>query len=501
MNRIAEIIALCKEKDGQQADLERRAELENQGQFTADMRAAYDKLDAEVEALIEEKKSLEADAAKKANRAIRAADLEPAVLPRRVAPTAAAPAPQTQTTTLTPVDAHSPGNGPPTTETVRFNVPIRALRGGAPRNFRDVVNGMQPAERAYRFGMWAMSRIGTCMPQYLIPSAVNFVNNYMGGVYNTAHGSSDGTTGGHFLVPEEFDSDMIVLRETYGVARRLFARSVMSSDTKHEPKRNSGLTAYFVNENDTATESNMTWSDVQLIAKDIVAMSRLSAQLNADAAIAVGDALAGEISYAFANKEDECAFNGDGSQTYGGIQGIRNGLVNTDGANTASAGAVTQGTSNTWSAMVLGDFNNVVGKLPQYADTNNTVWVCHKTFYASVMQKLETAAGGNSLRDISMGDRAKRPLFLGYPVEFSQVFPSVTATTGIMCVLGDLQLSSIFGDRQQTSITFSESATIGGQSVFERCQIAVRGTERFDINNHGCGTSATVGAVVGLRTA
>jgi HK97 family phage major capsid protein len=176
-------------------------------------------------------------------------------------------------------------------------------------------------------------------------------------------------------------------------------------------------------------------------------------------------------------------------------------LTDIDGGATDSAGVVTQGTSNTWSAMVLADFNAVVGKLPQFADTPNTCWVCHKTFYATVMQKLETAAGGNSLQDIANGDRRPRPLFLGYPVEFSQVFPSVTATTGVMCILGDLQLSSVFGDRQQTSIAFSEHATISGESVFERNQIAVRGTERFDINNHGCGDASTVGAVVGLQTA
>lgn len=503
MNRIAEIIARLKAIDTSQADIERRADLENEGKFTDELRAEYKTLQTEFDALKAEKDQIEADIALKEARNGRALDLQAKPLARRVDPTSSAPLQELrQDPPSTPIDRSTNNNGPAgeyQSPAARFVIPARARKGGAPRNFRGVIDGASADKRAYRFGMWAMARIARCIPGYEIPEATDFVRNYMSAT-NTAHGENDGTTGGHVLVPEEFSSDLIILREQYGVARRLLQRSTMTSDIKHEPKRLSGLTAYFTGENQQGTESNMSWQDVQLVAKDLMALTRMSNQLSADAAINVGDTLAGEISYAFANKEDDCAFNGDGSQAYGGIQGIRNALINTDGANTASAGVVTQGTSNTWATMVLSDFNNVVGKLPQFADTPNAGWVCHRTFYASVMQKLETAGGGNTLMEIAAGDRRPRPMFLGYPVDFSQIFPSATATTGVMAILGDLSLSSMFGDRQQTSIAFSEHATINGESVFERNQIAVRGTERFDISNHGCGTASVVGAVVGIRT-
>jgi HK97 family phage major capsid protein len=245
----------------------------------------------------------------------------------------------------------------------------------------------------------------------------------------------------------------------------------------------------------------MTWNDVQLSVKDLMVIARMTNQLNADAVISIGDTLAGEIAYAFSNKEDDCGFNGDGTSTYGGMQGVRTLLTSIDGAGTDSAGLKIQGTSNTWATQVLADFHAVVGKLPQYADTPNTTWVCHKTYYAEVMQKLELAAGGVTAQEISTGDRRPRPLFLGYPVTFSQVFPSATATSGVTAVLGDFTLGALFGDRQQTQIAFSEHASIGGESVFERNQIAVRGTERFDLNVHGCGTASVVGPIVGLATA
>ena len=489
--RIAEIISRCKAIDAEQAVIERKAELENEGKFSDEQRTAYAALKGEFDSLLAEKKQIEDDAEMRAARSGRAAELQPRAIARRAEPGSGAPA-KTGTAIENGEEEESPR--------IRFKIPARALRSGAPRNFMGEHDGMKAEERAYRFGMWAMARMQQCIPSMYFPEATKFVNNYMGGVYNTAHSELDGTTGGHFLVPVEFSSDLIVLRERYGVARQILQRKQMNSDTLHTPKRASGLTAYFVGENAAATESNMTWQDILLVAKDLVCLARMSNQLSADAAIAVGDELAGEISYAFANKADDCAVNGDGTSTYAGIAGVRTLLTSTDGAGTDSAGVVTQTTSNTWTAQVLADFNNVVGKLPAYADGPNTVWVCHRTYYASVMQKLEAAGGGNALRDIAQGDRASRPLFLGYPVVFSQVFPSVTATTGVTAVLGDFGLGGIFGDRQQTSIAFSEHATINSENVFERNQIAIRGTQRFDINIHGCGTSAVVGPIVGLQT-
>lgn len=494
MQRIQEIINLCKSIDAKQAEIERKAELENEGKFTDEQRTEYTALKAQYDTLMAEKKQLEADAAMRAARAGRAEELQPAALPRRTEPTTSTPIVQSGT----PIE----GTASDGESVIHFKIPRNIRRVGQPKNFSGTVNGQTAEERAYRFGMWALAKIANDLPaRYQFPQATKFVNDYMGGVRNIAHSESDGTTGGHVLVPDEFSTDMIILRERYGVARRLFNRESMTSDVKHIPKRASGLTAYFVAENAAATESNMSWTDILLVAKDLVCLSRMSNQLSADAAISVGDTLAGEMSYAFSAKEDDAAFNGNGASTYGGIQGVRHMLTDSDGAGTNSLGMVIQATGTTWGAIVMGDFTNVVGILPQFADTPNAAWLCHRTFYAQVMLKLEVAQGGVTLAETATGDRRPRPMFLGYPVEFSQQFPSVTAATGVHVCLGDFSLGAIFGDRQQTSISFSDSATVGGESVFERNQIAIRGNERMDINVHGCGTSTVVGPIVGLAAA
>lgn len=490
--RITEIIARCKAIDSLQAEIERKAELENQGAFSEDQRTEYSTLKAEYDTLIAEKKTLEDDAEMKASRAGRATELEPRVLARRTEPGSATPSKQ---------PAQEESEREPAS--VRFSIPANVIRS-VPRNFAGEVNGQSPQQRAYRFGMYCLAKMAHDLPglyAHAFPDAVKFVNNYMGGVSNVAHGSNDGTTGGHVLVPQEFSSDLIVLREMFGVGRRLLKNVPMSTDVKHIPKRASGLTASFTGESDAASESNMTWSDVQLSTKKLTCLARMSRELSADAVIAVGDELAGEIAYAFANKEDECIFNGTGTSTYGGITGIRQALYTAAGSpTTTSAGGITVADGNNYSEITLANFNSVVGTLPAFADTPNAAWVVHKLFFHTVMQRLEMAVGGATGSEIKTGDRRPRPTFMGYPVEFAQVMPSTEGNTQVCALLGDFALGAVFGDRTGVEIRFSEHATVGGQSTFERDQIAVLGTERFDAVVHGVGNTTSAGPIVGLLT-
>lgn len=495
--QLAELVAKMSKINDEQAEIERHAALNNESIFTDEQRSQYEALSGMYDQFRAEKERLEKDIKLRDARQDRENDLKFTLPSTRKSPANSGSQLSVKPRPGMPIERETADGE----SRMTFKIPKNVMRVGRPQNFHGNRDGFSGEERAYRFGMWLLAKVSADMPgKYNFDSATQFVNDYMRPT-NTAHGETGVTSNGQVLVPEEFSSDLIDLREQYGVVRRLFGRRSMSSDTLHTPKRSGGLTAYFVNENQAGTESNMTWDDIQLVAKDLMVLSRYSNQLSMDAVISLGDTLAGEIAYAFAYKEDICGFNGDGTSTYGGIQGIRTLLTSIDGAGTDSIGLKIQGTSNTWSAQVLADFHAVVGKLPQYADTPNTCWVCHKTYWSEVMQKLAMAAGGVTYEEYKVGDRRPRPMFLGYPVEFSQVFPSATATTGVTCILGDMSLGTIFGDRQQTSIAFSEHGTVGGESVWERNQIAIRGTERFDIVVHGCGTASVAGPIVGLATA
>lgn len=387
----------------------------------------------------------------------------------------------------------------------KITIPAQARKfSGRLKAFSGEAGGRSAEERAYRFGQFALAKLRNDLPQYFagrFNDSVTFARDHwnvnLGGVQNASHGEGAGdTTGAHVFVPDEFGMDLIKLREQYGIARNVLRTVPMVSDTKTQPKRTGGLTAYAVGENSAGTESQASYEDVRLTARKWMCIARMSSELGEDAAINFGDELADEISYAFANKEDECAFNGDGTSTYHGILGIRNRL---DTLTAGTAPGLALGAGNAWSELTLANHEAVVGGLPLYADGPQAVWVCHKTYYYTVMVRLLLASGGTTAEEIVNGRRT--PIFLGYPVVFSQVFPSSEANSQIPVIFGNMALGAMFGDRRAETIQFTDTASVGGESLWERDQIGVRGTERFDVAVHGYGSNTVAGPICGLETA
>jgi HK97 family phage major capsid protein len=361
-------------------------------------------------------------------------------------------------------------------------------RYGTLKNF----TGDNGAERAYRFGQWFLAARG-------VKAAMEFCST--NGIALTRAMSEGVNESGGFLVPEEFGNDLIDLREIYGVFRRNAKMVAMASDTRSDPRRDGGLTAYFEGEGDAGTTSDMAWGRVSLTAKKLMVLARYSTEVNEDSVINFGDILAGEIAYAFALKEDQCGFIGDGTSTYGGMQGVTTKIKGLSGTIANIAGLVVAtgtGYGTNYASAVLADFEAVVGKLPIYADTPRARWFMHKSFYWNVAKKLELASGGVTAAEVGEGGS---PKFLGYPVELTQVLPKTSATSQVCALLGDLSLAASFGSRRDTTIAISE------HSRFANDQLEIRGTERFDINVHDVGNaSATAGLrvegpVVGLITA
>jgi len=382
----------------------------------------------------------------------------------------------------------------------RPKIPAAVRRYSTLRNFTGTVDGVQPEERAYRFGQWCMAKLAIDMPgKFNFPHAFAFAREQFGfGMpYAVSQEGGSGTDGAHVFVPDEFGMDLIRLRELYGVARGLFRMRTMTSDIRTDPRRTGGLTSYYVGESATGTESTAAYDSVTLSAKKLMIITRMSSELAEDAVIDFGDELAGEISYAFSNSEDEAAFNGDGTSTYGGIQGVRNRL---DTLTAGTAPGLVLGAGNAYSELTLANFEVVVGGLPIYADVPGQVfWVCHKTFYYTVMASLSFAQGGSTSMELVEGLR--NPLFMGYPVRFSQVMPSTEANDQIPVAFGNFAQGASFGDRRQETISFSDQASVGGQSTWERDQIAIKGTQRFDIAVHDFGTDSEAGPICGLQMA
>lgn len=465
-SRMAEI-------DARQAEIEKECDDNHDGAFTDELKTEYSELGEEylkaqtdltdVEDQIKARKAREA----RANTPVR---------PTR---------PEASTPRETPVwESDNPKIAVPAT-----------CKSHTVRHFSGEEDGRSAEERAYRFGMFMLARASVDLPnRYHFQEAIDFAQDQWAVL------SSNDSNGSRFRVPHEFGTDMIRLIESYGVARRLLKIRPMSTETRSDPRRTGGLTAYAVGDNDAGTESDMTLDQVNLVAKEWMVLTRYSRNLSADEALSLGDDLAFEIAYAFAQKEDQAAFNGDGTSTYHGITGIRTKLQDVDGGGTDSAGLVT-GSGNAYSELTLADFHNVAAKLPDYADNPGTTWVMHRSFFHEVPLKLELASGGVPAREIMDGDRRPRPTFLGYPVQFSNAYPKTGGNSQVCATLGDYSLGASLGDRRDTMIEFSDSATVGGQSMWERNQIGVKGTNRWDINVHDVGDASNAGPIVGLQTA
>ena len=344
--------------------------------------------------------------------------------------------------------------------------------------------GADSTVRAYRAGRFYMAAMGHGPSQ-------RFCQEHGIALQRGAVQEETVNTTGGYLVPSELDRDIIELINFYGTFRGEARIKRMTTDVVKRPRRTGGLTATFVGESEAGTESTKTWDQVTLTAKKLMVLSRISSELQEDAIIDVANDLTIEISRAFAQKEDECGYVGTGTAAFGGIVGVSTAISNLNGV-TASGGMLLH-TGNTQAEMTLAEFNALQALLPDFADAN-AKWFCHKKFFYGVMVLRLAAAGGNTIETLQNGDGG--PKFLGDPVVFTNTMPNTDGNSQIDVMYGDLSLAADFGDRRQRTIQFSNDATIGGENVFERDQIAVKGTERFDINAHDVGTASLAGPMV-----
>ena len=363
-------------------------------------------------------------------------------------------------------------------------------RWGSLKHFSHIkVASGDPELEAYKFGRWAAACMGH-------RKSIDWCAGR--NIEVKAHLETVNSQGG-FLVPDEFSDSLISLREQYGVLRRNAKIEPMISDTKRIPKRSATLTASFVGEATAGTETTQTFEQVTLVAKKLMVLSTISNELNEDSLINLGDSIAGECAYAMAKREDECGFQGDGTSSFGGIVGIVNAINNVS----SNAGILTLGSGDTaTSNIALTDFNELMAKLPAYADTPRTKFYMHKSVYHAAAEKLAFEKGTTTQM---IFDGQATPTFFGYPVEFTQVMPTDATAAGgssdtdlkYPIIFGDLALASSFGDRRDNTISFSDSAL----NAFEQDEIVVRATERFDYVCHTPGTSSEAGPVVAMKLA
>jgi HK97 family phage major capsid protein len=240
------------------------------------------------------------------------------------------------------------------------------------------------------------------------------------------------------------------------------------------------ITAYYVGEGATITASDVTLGSIKLDPKKLATLTVFSSEVDEDAAMSIAEMLARSVAQSFAIAEDQAGFLGDGTSTYGGITGLITAL---------NAGSHYTATSRqTFGALTMADFESIIGQAKEWAGYSPK-WYISKAGWASSMQRLANAVGGNDNMSIANGTPAS---FLGYPVVWSQVLESrLTGTTGgTFCFFGDLRQGTYLGSRRDVRLALDSSR------YFEQDSIALRATQRYDIRVHDVGTSTASGGIV-----
>ena len=343
-----------------------------------------------------------------------------------------------------------------------------------------VLKHFKTEERAYAFGSWALACLG-------YTKSAEFCKNN-GILVTKANNMETSNSTGGFLVPEQMEQDLVTLREQFGVARKHCRIVPMTSDLVRIPRRASNLTAYFIGEGGTGTASNEVFDSLTLSAKKSMVLTKFSSELSEDAVIDFAQDLASEMAYSQTKLEDDCLFNGDGTNgSYGGIVGIINAIGTGTGGGTVTA------TSTAYGAITVASIAKLFAQLPQYADNANTKIFCNKSVWANTFQRLAYASGGNNANDLLTGSGQLQ--YAGYPVVITQAITATTFASGVpFAWFGDMSQAAYFGDRRITQVDFSNSAL----TSFETDMLCYRATTRWDINVANVGTATTSGSMVQL---
>jgi HK97 family phage major capsid protein len=296
-------------------------------------------------------------------------------------------------------------------------------------------------------------------------------------------------SGGGFLVPLELENAILDLRDTFGALRRRACKWPMGSDSSLFPRRTGGTSAYFIAEGAPASTSTINMDSVNLTAKKLGALVTMSSELNEDSVVDLVDYIATEIAWALAATEDDCAFNGDGTATYGKIRGIGPSAI--DGGHGKAKVSAAAG-HNTYALIDATDLGNLLAGVRASA-MPRAAWYVSSVGFALTFARIAAATGG--LLTPGLVDGVPTQFYNGFPViPVQKMSQQATAfSTGqMMMAFGDMYAAAVLGQRRGLTIARSE------HRYLENDQLAILATERFDAVVHDMGDNANLGSLAVL---
>jgi HK97 family phage major capsid protein len=306
------------------------------------------------------------------------------------------------------------------------------------------------------------------------------------GVGLTKATNESGNVSGGFLAPTDYDAAMIRVVESFGSFRQGAEIRPTGSDGQVRPRRAGGLIANFVPEGAPIPESSFLLDAVETAQKGLKILGRGSTELLQDSAPVLAEFITKEMGYAFAGREDDAGFNGDGTSGFAGISGLATKLVGTKSSVAAATG------HNTFLTIDSNDIVNLMASVLAAA-IPGAAWYTSATGYAQSLCRLAAVSGG--LVATRGPDGRIDANYLGFPVRFSGKLPDVSSSlTGkAMLFFGNLAMSSVIVERQEQMVL-----AMSLDRALDTDQFLIRGVRRLDIVNHTVGDANTRGPMAML---
>jgi HK97 family phage major capsid protein len=274
---------------------------------------------------------------------------------------------------------------------------------------------------------------------------------------------------GGYLVPVEHSTKLVEILSAKTAVRAAGATVIpMNSDTLQIPSQTGGATAYWVAENAQITASDQTWGQVQLQAKKLAALTKLSAELFEDSDPQVEALVMADLARVLALEEDVKYLRGDGAgNTPTGLESISG--VNVDATTLGANGGVP--TFDQLANMLYAlDADNV--------PADGRAWIVHPRTI-NTLRKVKDSQNKYLWADPSApGDP---PTLWGYPV-FSTTAIPINETKGTSSDCSTIYLGGwpefVIGQRKALELRASDAAG----NAFEYDQVFIRAIMRVDCN-------------------
>lgn len=267
------------------------------------------------------------------------------------------------------------------------------------------------------------------------------------------------TTGsqGGYTVPTELNSEVFKIVDDYGIVYSLVRKYNMTTTKMDISTKGTGSTWYKVGENVAGTESNPTFGTKELDATDyIMTIARSSRQLLEDNAVNIQQFLADEFGYGLAQFLDKEILAGDGTNYTGVLNAVGTNLITMDAGDTIAN-------------IEAEDLSAMIDALTS-GERRNGAFFFNK-IVAGKLRILRDANGSFVYQQPDSGDLGRA---WGFPVYFVEddILPVAPGASTKFGVFGNLQ-NTAFGVREgQSELMVSDVAVVGGESTWERNQLA-----------------------------